>query len=204
MTCLRLIVIAASAGGSEALERVASQLPADLHAALLVVLHTPEGSPRYNAETLQRHTRFRVRYAAEGNIPTSGQILLAPPGEHLVVREDGRLGLNGGSEVNFAMPAADCLFISAANVFREQVIGVVLTGGGMDGSAGLVAIKARGGMCVVQSPADAQAPSMPIHAIIRDSPNYVVLLDDLGPLLKEMVTSRDVAGQDGSARCSAD
>lgn len=184
------IVFAGSRGGMEALSRIVHHFPADFPATIAVVLHTHESSPRYLAKILGDHTPLRVAYAAEGDEFLSGQIFVAPPGAHLVVRPSRIFGLDHGPKVNFTRPAADCLFISAAHVMGAQVIGVVLTGGDGDGTQGLKEIKKHGGMSVVQSPADAQVPSMPINAIIQDSPDHIVMLDEMGPLLKRLVEAQ--------------
>jgi two-component system chemotaxis response regulator CheB len=185
----RLIVVGASAGGVDALRRVLSDLPADLPAAIAVVLHTHATSPRYLADILNQHTSLQVAYAVEGEEPALGHVYLAPPDTHLVVRQTRRLGLDSGPKVHFHRPAADPLFASAARVFGRQVVGLVLTGGDGDGSRGLQEIKRQGGTSVVQSPVDAEAPSMPISAILQDSPDHVVLLDRLGPLLRTLVSN---------------
>ena len=158
----RLIVVGGSAGGINALGRVLSDLPPDLPAAIAVVLHTHESSP---PDILARRTSLRVAYAIEDDELSLGHVYLAPPTTHLVVRETRRLGLESGPKVHFHRPAADPLFASAARVFGRQVVGVVLTGGDGDGTGGLQAIKKHGGISVVQSPSDAEAPSMPMSAI---------------------------------------
>jgi two-component system chemotaxis response regulator CheB len=185
----RLIVIGASGGGVEALQRVLRDLPADLPAAIAVVLHTHATSPQFTADILGQHTDLQVAYAVEEEEIAPGRVYLAPPDRHLLVRWTRRLGLDAGPKVNFHRPAADPLFASAARVFGRQVTGVVLSGGDGDGSTGLQEIKKHGGTCVVQSPSDAKEPSMPANAILRDSPDHVVMLDRLGPLLRSLVTA---------------
>lgn len=84
----------------------------------------------------------------------------------------------------------DALFESAAEVFGKQVIGVVLGGGDGDGTEGRKAMKRQGGLSVIQSPVDAEAPSMPTTALLHDSPDYMVLVEELGPLLRAVVEER--------------
>lgn len=185
----KLIVLGASAGGTDALKRVLADLPAELPAAVTIVLHTHASSPGYMAEILGRHTRFQVAYANEGDELKPGHAYLAPPDRHLIVRESGLLGLDSGPKVNFHRPAADPLFESAARLFGRQVIGVVLTGGDGDGSKGLQQIKKYGGTLVVQSPSTALVPEMPLNALLRDSPDQIVPLDRLGAVLTKLVES---------------
>ena len=184
-----LIVVGASAGGMEALKRILSDLPPAFPAAIVIALHTPKSSARDAAGILSKHTKLQVRYAEEGVGLERGRAYLAPPDSHLIVREDRRLGLDHGPKVRLHRPAADPLFESAARVFGRQVIGLVLSGGSGDGdgSSGLREIKRHGGKSVVQSPSDAQAPEMPVNAIIHDNPDHVVMLDRIGPLLRQLV-----------------
>ncbi|WP_409173179.1 chemotaxis protein CheB [Variovorax sp. H27-G14] len=156
---------------------------------MAVVLHTHATSPRYMAGILDRHSSLPVAYAIDRDELSPGRVYLAPPGTHLVVRQTRRLGLDSGPKFNFHRPTADALFTSAARVFGRQVIGVVLTGGDGDGSRGLQEVKKHGGTSVVQSQTDAQAPGMPINAILHDSPDHVLPLDRLGPLLKTLLAT---------------
>lgn len=177
----------ASAGGIPALKRVLGDLPADLRAAVAIVLHTHPSSPGYMAGILDRHTGLRVGYGAEGDALQAGHAYLAPADHHLVVRETGLLGLDSGPKVLFHRPAANPLFESAARAFGRQVVGVVLSGGDGDGTAGLKMIKKHGGSTMVQSPSSAAEPSRPRNAILGDSPDQVVPLECLGGMLRAFV-----------------
>lgn len=186
-TTFRLIVCAASGGGLEAFERIVGRFAPDFHGAIAAVIDTGEHHPRHLVEDLQRHTALHVSMGQEGEPLSHGRIVLAPPGNDLVVRASKRLGLDVKSAG--APAVADRLFASAARAFGRQVIGVVLTGAGADGSAGLVEVKKHGGRCVVQSPSDARFPGMPMNAIVHDSPDHIVLLDDIAPLLIELIAA---------------
>jgi two-component system chemotaxis response regulator CheB len=107
----------------------------------------------------------------------------------MIVARPGVLDLAGGPKVNYSRPAADRLFATAAQVYGPQVIGVVLTGGDGDGTAGLRAIKAAGGICVIQDPKDAEDPSMPTTAALFDSPDYSLPLAGIAPLLVQLTDS---------------
>jgi two-component system, chemotaxis family, protein-glutamate methylesterase/glutaminase len=96
--------------------------------------------------------------------------------------------LNEEAKVRFSRPAADPLFHSATDVYGPRVIGVVLTGGDGDGTEGLRAIKAAGGIGVVQDPKEAKAPEMPLTALVGDSPDFKVVLSEMAPLLMQLVT----------------
>lgn len=159
----RLVVIGASAGGQNVLKRLLRRLPADFPAAILIVVHI--GShPSILPKILAASCSLRTSHAHDGEPIVPGSVLIAPPGHHLLV-VDGKVRLSKGAKENFARPAIDPLFRSAAVYHREKVIGVVLSGMMDDGTIGLQAIKAYGGIALVQDPDDAEEPSMPQSAL---------------------------------------
>ena len=112
---------------------------------------------------------------------TPGTVYLAPAGYHLLVERPGHLALSTEGPVRFARPSIDVLFESAAVAYRAGVVGVVLTGTNDDGAAGLAAIVARGGHAVVQDPASAERPAMPLAALATGIEAMVLPLDEIGP-----------------------
>jgi two-component system, chemotaxis family, protein-glutamate methylesterase/glutaminase len=185
-----VIVIGASLGGVEALCKLARGFPSDLPASVLIMLHTSPKSPRFLAEIVGRYTPLPVSYGQQGEAVERGHVYFAPPDVHLVVTAPGNLILRHGEKVHFARPAADVLFRSAAELYGRRVIGVVLTGGDSDGAAGLRAIRAAGGVAVVQDPDEAPAPGMPLNALINASPDFRVSLDGMASLLIRLVTEQ--------------
>ena len=181
----RLIVIGASAGGVEALTELVSELPADFPAAIAVVLHVPASGTSVLPAILRRAGALDVQPAAEGQPIEPGCMVVAPPDQHLMVR-DGHYVLRHGPRENGHRPAIDPLFATAAVAYGPDVIGVVLTGALDDGSSGLSAIKVGGGLTVVQDPDDAMYPSMPANALARVAADHVVPLAQLAPLLMEL------------------
>jgi two-component system chemotaxis response regulator CheB len=181
-----LIVIGASAGGIDALKQVLSKLPADLPAAVAIVLHSGPNSPRLLADIWNQHSSLPVSYASGGEVLQVEQVYIAPPDEHLEVIDGGRLHLDDGPRVLYSRPSADRLFETAAKVFGKRTIGVILTGGNGDGAAGMRAIHAAGGIGVVQEPSDSADPSMPLTTLRTDHPRYCVPLRDIGALLGEL------------------
>jgi len=156
------IAIGTSSGGVDALRAVVSRLPHDLRAAIAIVLHVgTHGS--ILPSLLNVAGPLHAAHAADGETYVCGRIYVAPPDQHLIV-EGSRLRLVHGAKENFARPAIDPLFRSAAAEMGPRVIGVILTGLLDDGAAGLEAIQTRGGATIVQDPADAFARGMPLHA----------------------------------------
>jgi two-component system, chemotaxis family, protein-glutamate methylesterase/glutaminase len=177
-----ILVIGASAGGVQALSLVVEALPADLKAAVFVVTHlAPHGSSAMPA-ILTRAGRLPAVHPRDGERIEGGRIYVAPPDQHLVI-EDGRVRLSRGPTENGHRPAVDVLFRTASHNHGSRVVGVVLTGNLDDGTAGLAAIKSRGGIAVVQDPAEADYPGMPRSAIENVEVDHVLPLGEIGPLL---------------------
>jgi two-component system, chemotaxis family, protein-glutamate methylesterase/glutaminase len=157
-----LIVIGASAGGVQVLLDLAVGLPADTAACVLVVLHV--GAHRsLLPELMSARGALPARHPHDGEALAPGVIFIAPPDQHMLVDGD-HIRLVRGPKENFARPAIDPLFRTAALSHGARVIGVVLSGRLDDGTTGLQMIKQCGGMAVVQDPLDAEQPEMPISA----------------------------------------
>ena len=190
----KVIVIGASAGGIEALTAVISRLPAEMAAAVLVVQHLRPGRPTGLAGYLDRLSALRVIMAADGMAVEAGRVAVAEPGRHLRI-EDGRMRFDDGERVNYVRPAADVLFASAAEACGDAVIGVVLSGTGRDGAAGCAAIKASGGMTMVQDPAAARAGAMPQAAIDRGAVDLVLPLEEIAAKLAALTAQTQEASE---------
>lgn len=159
-----IVVVGASAGGIEALGELMDRLAADIEAALCVVVHIPPVGTSKLAEVIQRPGGPPVKTAEHGESLRPGRVYVAPPDRHLLV-VDGRLVLGRGAHENFHRPAVDPLFRSAARAYGPRVAGVVLSGMLDDGTAGLAAVKACGGLAVVQNPEEAIFSDMPLNAL---------------------------------------
>lgn len=182
-----LVVVGASAGGVEALRGLAAGLPADLGAALLVVLHLPAHARSALAQILNRSGPLPARVARHGQAIIDGHIYVAPPDRHLLV-VDGRMELSRGPTENGWRPAINALFRSAAVDAGPRVTGVLLSGVLDDGVAGLAAIADRGGQVMVQDPREALFPSMPSGAIDALRVEHVLPVADMGAALTKLST----------------
>ncbi len=181
-----IVVIGASAGGVEALCTLAASLPSLLPAAILVVLHIPPHTPSNLQTILARAGPLPVEAASDYALLQPGKIYVAVPDRHLLV-ESNRMRITRGPKENRARPAIDALFRSAAYHFGERVIGILLSGNLDDGTAGLWAVKDRGGIALVQAPEEAPFPSMPQSAIQHVAIDHVLSIADMAPVLDLLI-----------------
>lgn len=187
-----IIVIGASAGGVQALSQLASGLPPDLPAAVFVVVHTASGYPSMLPELLTRRGPLRATHALHGEQVVRGRIYVAPPDNQLLLRP-GYLHVVRGPKENGHRPSVDALFRSASSAYGPRVIAVVLTGYLDCGTAGLLSVKARGGIAVVQDPDDAAVPDMPRSALQHAAIDHVAPLSEIPPLLARLTRERVAA-----------
>ncbi len=180
-----IIVIGASAGGVEAMTRLVRTLPRNLPAALFVVFHIPAHSPSLLPEILSRAGALPALHPADKAAIATGQIYVAPPDHHLMI-EKGYVHVVRGPKENLHRPAVDPLFRSAARAYRQRVVGVILSGGLDDGTAGLLAIKRCDGVSVVQSPQEALYSQMPQSALNNVQVDYCLPVEKIGELLQRL------------------
>lgn len=176
----------ASAGGVEALQLVVAGLPAQLPAAVFIVLHLAPNAPSKLAQILDLAGPLPVRRPADGDPILPGHIYVPTPDMHLLVQEN-HIRLTHGPKENRARPAVDVLFRSAAFYHGQRVIGIVLSGNLDDGTAGLWAVKQHGGIAMVQSPEDAQFPSMPLNALKCIEVDHVLPVADMPHTISSLV-----------------
>ncbi|HKG13396.1 MAG TPA: chemotaxis protein CheB [Pyrinomonadaceae bacterium] len=181
-----IIVIGTSSGGIDALKELVAEFPRDLKAAVFIVMHVAPYSLGILPEILGREGTLPASNASDWEQIEPGRIYVAPPDHHLLLEASGYVRVTRGPRENRFRPAIDPLFRSAAAAFGPRVVGVILTGWLDDGTAGLWAVKERGGAAVVQHPDDAFAPAMPLNAIKHVEVDHVVPLKEIAPLLVRM------------------
>jgi two-component system chemotaxis response regulator CheB len=188
-----IIVIGTSSGGIEALRQLVGGFPSGFPASVFVVCHFPAGSRSILPEILSRSGPLLAGHSHDGETFYPGHIYVAPPDRHLLLGPDRQMRVTRGVRENHHRPAVDPLFRSAARYYGSRVIGVVLTGGLSDGSAGLMAVRAGGGLAVVQDPDEALVPTMPQNAAQLAGADYVVRLSEMAPLLIDLIHDPDHA-----------
>jgi two-component system chemotaxis response regulator CheB len=184
----RIIVVGGSAGGITALCSMLKGIPRKFPAPILAVIHIGEEAHAL-ADVFQRCSLLKVVGAGKPEPIRAGQVYLAPPNRHLIVKSGCALAVMGPRE-NRHRPSVDALFRSAARSYRDSVIAVVLSGALDDGSAGALAVKSRGGVVIVQDPSDAEIPDMPANVIRHVKADHCVELKQIAPLLKKLVIAK--------------
>ncbi|MCA1324684.1 chemotaxis protein CheB [Herbaspirillum sp. alder98] len=188
-SAVEAVVIGASAGGVEALLEILPALRAEAAPPTMVVLHIPRERPSLLAQIFDARCALPVLEAQDKDPLQAATIYFAAPDYHLLV--DGSqaaplLAMSNDEAVNYSRPAIDVLFESAADHFGPRLLGIVLTGGNQDGAAGLQAIRAAGGMTMVQDPEHAQAPYMPEQALAAGPIDYVLTLAQIADVLASL------------------
>lgn len=202
------IVIGASAGGVEALSVLLPALPATLAAAVFIVLHIPRERPSLLAEIFRCKCAVPVREAQDKEPVAPGTVYFAPPDYHLLI-DTGLLTVDGGAgqrrgpqlalsvdeSVHFSRPSIDVLFESAADVYGDRLLGIILTGANEDGAAGLAAVHEAGGQTIVQHPQSAHSSLMIVSALKRSAPDFVLSLEQIAAFFRTLHNEADAAAR---------
>lgn len=174
----RAAVIGASAGAVQALSEILPRLPADYPLAVLVVVHVPE-APSGLTSLFASKCAIAIREPDDKEPIAPGTVYIAPPGYHMLVEADGGIALSADEPVLFSRPSIDVLFESAADSYRADLVGVILTGANEDGARGAAMVHAAGGSVLVENPAGAYAATMPAAALARCPAATALSLDEI-------------------------
>jgi two-component system, chemotaxis family, protein-glutamate methylesterase/glutaminase len=184
------VVIGASAGGVEALSELLPALPAGFRPSMFIVLHLPRERPSLLVQIFERRCAIPVREAEDKEPAEPGTVYFAPPDYHLLLEKSRQIALSTEEPVHFSRPSIDVLFESAADAYGARLLGIILTGANEDGSAGLQAVHAAGGVTVVQKPDGAKVPAMIVSALQRGPADFVLSLPEIAELLSGLTSSR--------------
>jgi two-component system chemotaxis response regulator CheB len=173
------IAIGTSAGGLYALSAILEKLPRDYAIPIITVQHRSKDHRDLLEEVLQSKCKIKIKQADEKEAIQSGFVYVAPPDYHLLVESDKTFSLSADELVRFSRPSIDVLFESAAEVFKETLAAIILTGANSDGAAGIGAVKISGGLTIAQDPDEAQFPFMPKAAIETKKVKYIWTLAEI-------------------------
>ena len=186
---IRAVAIGASAGGVQALSELLPALSRESQAAVFVVLHLPRDRPSLLVDVFSQKCALLVREAEDKEPVIPGTVYFAPPNYHLLVDAGPQLALSADDLVNHSRPSIDVLFDSAAQVYREHLLGIILSGANEDGAEGLAAVHDAGGLTVVQEPQTAQSSAMILSALERRPADLVLDLAGIAELLQRLCPS---------------
>ncbi|HSV10734.1 MAG TPA: chemotaxis protein CheB [Hanamia sp.] len=184
-----IIVIGASAGGVEALTLLVKNLPEKINASIFIVLHIPPYSRSFLPQILGKVTSIPVSHPKDGEKIEQRHIYVAPPDHHILIEED-RVVVKKGPKENRFRPSIDALFRSAAYIYENRVIGVVLTGALDDGASGLWTIKRFGGKALVQQPDEAAFPEMPLNVLQYVDVDYILPVANIGMMMETLTNEK--------------
>lgn len=182
----KAIVIGSSAGGLHALKAIFKRLDSRFRIPMIIVQHMSPDAENYLVNILNEQKKLRVKEADEKEYPAPGFAYVAPPNYHLLMESDQSFTLTVDERVNYARPSIYVLFETAAEAYRDNLVGIILTGANNDGSRGLKKIKDLGGITVVQDPNTAEVNSMPLAAIQSTQPDHILSLEDIALLLNTL------------------
>jgi two-component system, chemotaxis family, protein-glutamate methylesterase/glutaminase len=188
-----VVAVAASTGGPQVLHRMLSDLPADFPAPIAIVQHINAAFAESLAGWLSNASRLKVRLAQDGELLMPGHVLIAPPGQHMVIPFRGRVALKPGVERDGHMPSGTVLLESAAKAYGRRALGLVLTGMGEDGAAGMVAIKQGGGITLAQNEESCVVFGMPGAAVERNAVDHLVHGDEVAATLMRLARGEPLA-----------
>ena len=177
------IVIGVSSGGMNAMKVLFSLLPKEFNTPIIIVQHISSQSENLWIRLLNDKSNIYIKEADEKESIEHGKVYIAPPNYHLLIERNKTFSLTVDERVNFARPSIDVLFESAAEAYKNKLIGVILTGSNNDGTNGLKRIKEYGGLTIVQDPATAESSYMPASAIAVVQMDYILTLENIIKLL---------------------
>ena len=185
MTTFEIVVVGASTGGLKALQVLLSGLPPEFSLPIVIVQHRGRDLETGLCEFLARTSRLVVTEPEDKETVLPGRAYLAPRDYHLLI-EGGDFALSTDAPVGFARPSIDVLFESAADEYHDRAIGVILTGANHDGARGLAAIKAQGGLALVEDPVTAACREMPDAAINLTKVDWILPLPEIAARIHKL------------------
>ena len=183
----KLVVIGSSTGGPNALQHVIPRLPGNLPAAVLVVQHMPPGFTKSLAQRLNDTSQMEVVEAREGDVLHCQKVYVAPGGYHMFLHTRTIIGLNQDPPVHSVRPSVDVTLESVVNFYGSQIIGVILTGMGYDGSKGMAMIKKEGGKTIAQNEETCVVYGMPRVVVEMGKADKVLPVQEIADEIVNMV-----------------
>lgn len=182
----KAVVIGASTGGIKALLKILPELQEAYSFPVIIIIHISAKQPSQLPKVFQEKTKMLVKEAAEKEKINNKTIYFAPAGYHLLVESDETFSLSNDAPVNYSIPSIDVLFTSAADTYKSNLVGILLTGNSPDGANGLEKIKHAGGTTIIQNPDEAEFPIMPQSGLPYVSTENIMTLNQIVHYLNDL------------------
>jgi two-component system, chemotaxis family, protein-glutamate methylesterase/glutaminase len=182
----KAVVVGTSAGGFLAVSTLLEKLPQNYSVPIIIVQHRSKEPTNLLEEILQSKCRVKIKQADEKEKIEGGVVYIAPPDYHLLIENDFTFSLSADEPIRFSRPSIDVLLESAASVYKDKLVGIILTGTNNDGVLGIKAIAENGGLVIAQNPKEAQFPTMPLAAIHTKKVDYIFTLSEIQNFLLQL------------------
>ncbi|WP_293784777.1 chemotaxis protein CheB [uncultured Pedobacter sp.] len=168
------LIIGGSAGSLDVLLEIFPALRTDICFPIVIVVHRKANNESLLTDLLKSRTLLAVGEAEEKEFLTPGKVFIAPADYHMLIEEDRSISLDYSEKVNYSRPSIDVTFQSAAEVFKEKLVCILLSGSNSDGVEGLKSVNNFGGTVVIQNPDTAVMPYMPQQAVLNVMPHVIL------------------------------
>ena len=180
------LVIGGSAGSLDVLLRVLPVLDEALTFPIIIVIHRKHGSDSLLPDLLSSRTKLRVKEVDEKEPIAAGTIYIAPSDYHLLIEQDRTFSLDYSEKINYSRPAIDVTFQTAAEVYKDKLACLLLSGSNSDGVNGLKTVKIWGGLAMIQDPASAQVAYMPAQAKLHVDIDEILAIEKIGEFVNSL------------------
>jgi len=186
ITNCKVVIIGGSAGSLQALLQILPFLDKAVSFAIVIVVHRKNSDEQTLEDLIALKTKIGVKEVEDKVKLKPGFIYIAPSNYHLLFEKSETLSLDTSEKINYSRPSIDVSFESAAEVYGENLVGILLSGSNSDGTVGLRAIQTAGGISVVQNPLSADMPFMPNNAILHTVPDFILSTEEILEFIKEI------------------
>lgn len=182
----KMLVIGGSAGSLEVILKIVAALPVTDHLSALIIVHRKNDSESILQNLLSTRTHLTVKEIEDKETIIPGYIYIAPADYHVLFENENMFSLDSSEKVHHSRPSIDVSFESAAEIFKDAAIGILLSGANADGAAGLQSIQQCGGYTIVQKPQSAEVDFMPRQALELIDPDMIVNSDEMAEFIKQL------------------
>lgn len=186
----KVVVVGGSAGSLDVILKLVAEFPAQANACYIIVTHRKNDTDSVLVNILSARTTMTVREVEDKEDLHPNRVYIAPADYHLLVESEESFSLDSSEKIHYSRPSIDVTFESVADVFKENTIGILLSGANADGAKGLKRIKQVGGFSIAQEPQSAEVGYMPAQAIKIKAVNKVLETNEIGPFVEQLLKKR--------------